>query len=153
MLGPVAAHWIAPLAGQWVWHWERHASLHGIPLGADGMRDAVAAGVREPGKVRLLKVDRIELFATPALQLLNAIFSSAFSTTSGITLGYAILIRSTRETRRLLVHELAHVAQYERAGGITPFLRMYLRECFVEGYPNGPLEQEAIETAARIAGV
>jgi hypothetical protein len=36
--------------------------------------------------------------------------------------------------------------QYERLGGIRPFLKLYLYECLVTpGYPFGPLEQEAIQ--------
>jgi len=73
-----------------------------------------------------------------------------FAGTAGITLHYGILIREDCwGDRRLVVHELAHVAQYERLGGIGPFLRAYLRECLLEGYPNGALEREAIEVAAR----
>jgi hypothetical protein len=49
-----------------------------------------------------------------------------------------------------VAHELAHVVQYERFGGIAPFLRAYFRECLDPGYPLGPLEQEAAREAARI---
>jgi hypothetical protein len=42
------------------------------------------------------------------------------------------------------------VAQYERLGGIRPFLSAYLRECISPGYPLGALEQEAIRVAAEI---
>jgi len=61
-----------------------------------------------------------------------------------MTLRYGIFIR--REywgNRRLLAHELAHVAQYERMGGVRRFLGAYLQECLNPGYPLGPLEQEA----------
>jgi hypothetical protein len=55
-----------------------------------------------------------------------------------------------RGDRRLVIHELAHTRQYERLGGIRPFLREYLYECLVTpGYPFGPLEQEAIEVEGR----
>ena len=47
------------------------------------------------------------------------------------------------EDRRLLVHELAHVAQYERFGGFRRFLFQYLQECINPGYPLGDLELEA----------
>jgi hypothetical protein len=43
-----------------------------------------------------------------------------------------------------------HTAQYERLGGIEPFLRQYLRECLTIGYPEAPLEQEAIATIASL---
>jgi len=42
-----------------------------------------------------------------------------------------------------LRHELVHVAQYERLGGIRPFMKRYLAECLMEGYLSAPLEVEA----------
>ena len=50
------------------------------------------------------------------------------------------------------MHELAHTAQYERLGGILPFLREYLFECLTSGYSEAPMEQEANEVAARVCG-
>ena len=52
-----------------------------------------------------------------------------------------------------MVHELAHTIQYERLGGIKPFLRAYLEECLSLGYPNGPLEQKAKEWEGKILGI
>jgi hypothetical protein len=61
-----------------------------------------------------------------------------------MTLRYGIFVRSDCwGDRRLLVHELVHVAQYERLGGFRAFLRQYLQECITPGYPFGELEQEA----------
>jgi hypothetical protein len=62
-----------------------------------------------------------------------------------MSLRYGIFIRSDCwGDRQLVIHELAHTAQYERLGGIWPFLKLYLSECLVTpGYPFGPLEQEA----------
>jgi hypothetical protein len=34
--------------------------------------------------------------------------------------------------------------QYERLGSIEAFLRQYLHECITTGYPEAPLEQEAV---------
>ena len=48
--------------------------------------------------------------------------------------------------RRLLIHELAHVAQYERFDGFRRFLFQYLQECINPGYPLGDLELEAKRT-------
>ena len=65
--------------------------------------------------------------------------------TAGLALRYGIFIRSESWGERiLLVHYLAHTAQYERLGGFQPFLKQYLHECIIPpGYPFGPLEQEA----------
>ena len=71
--------------------------------------------------------------------------------TRGLTLQYGIFIRSDCwRDRSLVAHELVHTAQYERLGGILPFLRQYLLECVTIGYPEMPMEQEAI---ARAEGV
>jgi hypothetical protein len=76
-----------------------------------------------------------------------------FVHTAGLTLNHGIFIRADHwRDRRLVAHELVHVAQYERFGGIRPFLKAYFRECLVPGYPLGSLEQEAIQTAARLGG-
>jgi hypothetical protein len=73
--------------------------------------------------------------------------------TIGLTLRYGIFIRSDCwGDRRLVVHELAHVAQYERFGGFRPFLEQYLQECIDPGYPFGPLEQEAKRAEKEICG-
>ena len=72
-------------------------------------------------------------------------------TTCGLALRYGIFVRShCWGDRRLVAHELAHTAQYERLGGIEPFLRQYLYECLTIGYPEAPMEQEAIAAAGRL---
>ncbi|HEX8372839.1 MAG TPA: hypothetical protein VF585_08675, partial [Chthoniobacterales bacterium] len=70
---------------------------------------------------------------------------------AGLALGYGIFVRSDRESDRFLVaHELVHTAQYERCGSCTAFLRQYLHECLIVGYPAAPMEQEAILTTLRL---
>ncbi len=64
-----------------------------------------------------------------------------------MALGYGIFVRAEQgSSRRLLVHELAHVAQYERLG-VRPFLKLYLHQCLTSGYPHGLLEAEAKQIA------
>src|SRR5439155_19147430 len=73
--------------------------------------------------------------------------------TRGLTLRYGIFIRADyRSDPTMVIHELGHTAQYERLGGIEPFLRRYLFECLTIGYPEAPMEQEVIELTARICG-
>ena len=63
---------------------------------------------------------------------------------AGRTQGYAILLKPEfANSRRLISHELVHVAQYERLGGIAPYARQYLVEMLALGYSRAPLEQEA----------
>jgi hypothetical protein len=69
----------------------------------------------------------------------------------GLTLRYGIFIRADCcADRRLVFHELVHTMQYERLGGIREFLQEYLYQCITIGYPNAPLEQEAIMMTDRI---
>lgn len=47
---------------------------------------------------------------------------------------------------------LVHTRQFERLGGFLPFLQQYLQECITVGYPAALVEQEAINTTARLCG-
>jgi hypothetical protein len=140
---------IVPIATAWVRGGEREALREGQPLNPGQLADARAVGIAAPERVRLLKVPAVPTLRHPVLRPLAWLTRRVFPDTAGITFRYGILIRNDCwGDRHLLVHELAHVAQYERLGGIAPFLRAYLRECLAEGYPFGPLEQEAIVVAA-----
>jgi hypothetical protein len=139
-----------PIAVRWVRARERKALARGAPLDASQIALARAAGILAPGRVRLEKVDAIPISEH---RWLGKLLPDVFGDTVGLTLRYGILIR--RECwgdRRLIAHELAHVAQYERFGGVRPFLRRYFRECLLDGYPFGPLEREAIAFASRVPG-
>ena len=65
---------------------------------------------------------------------------------------YGIFIREDHwGERRLLAHELVHVAQYERLGGFRGFLKQYLEEHTNPGYPLGDLEREAKEVESLVS--
>jgi hypothetical protein len=68
----------------------------------------------------------------------------------GIAFGHGIVLKTGAYYRRLIAHKLAHVMQYERFGGIEPFLVSYMPEAFPPHYPNGPLEQEAEQLAKAV---
>ncbi len=86
---------------------------------------------------------RLPLF----LRTLAQRFAWGPATVAGMALGYGIFVRSEeRGNRRLLIHELAHCAQYEQLG-FRPFLEQYIRECLTAGYPCGRLETEAKQIA------
>jgi hypothetical protein len=60
-----------------------------------------------------------------------------------------IVLENGAYDRELIVHELIHVQQYERFGGIGPFLEAYVPEVVPPAkYGEGPLEQEAMRIAA-----
>ena len=126
---------------------------NGIGLLASQMADARQVGVAYPEKVRLLRVQAIPIPDQPVLRAAAQTTNLISPATSGLTLRYGIFIRADYwQDRYLVVHELAHTAQYERLGGIQSFLAKYLHECITIGYPDAPMEQEAIEIAERICG-
>ena len=140
---PFILELILPLACAWAkWH-ESIILRKGVPLSDAQLRTARELGIRHPDRVRLLAVQKVP----PASRLLQRAAQPVgldSSQTIGMTLRYGIFIQESYwEDRRLLVHELAHVVQYERLGGFYGFLRLYLRECINPGYPLGDLEQEA----------
>jgi len=154
----VDRQWIAqqfpvllPLAVRWVARQERKILRRGVPLDELELRDARAVGVVHPERVRLSPAKVVPWPGGSAL--LSAARAAGFITgaTCGLTLGYGIYIRENCwRDRGLIAHELVHTAQYERLGGIEPFLRQYLGECLTVGYLNAPLEQEAVTVAQRL---
>lgn len=144
---------ILPIAAAWVRRQEQLILATGIPLNDEQLADAAAAGVARPDRVRLLRVHAVPSLRLRSLRAVGLKLGLLSARTVGLTAGYGIFIRTDGwSDRALLVHELAHTAQYERLGGIREFLRSYLRECLVEGYPFGPLEMEAATAARQICG-
>lgn len=142
---------LLPIAVAWVRRQERLILRCGVPLNRRQLTDASAAGVTQPERVRLLRVAAIPASRLRGLAVVAQKLGLLSPHTSGLTAGYGIFIREDFWNHRaLLVHEFAHTAQYERLGGIKPFLRKYLHECLVDGYPLGPMEREAAAAARRI---
>jgi hypothetical protein len=141
------------LAAAWATEQEQEILRDGVSLSAEEIAVARAIGVQSPDRVRLLRVEEIPRPSEPQLRAACDAIDFLTPATRGLALGYGIFIRSDCwGDRVLVVHELAHVAQYERLGGILPFLRRYLFECLTAGYSLAPLEQEAIAVAARVCG-
>ena len=141
-----------PLAVKWASQQERKILLAGVPLTEPHFSDARLMGVTHPEKIRLLKVARIPIPAGRLLRSAATLTGLISAETAGMALRYGIFIRADCwDDRRLIAHECAHTAQYERFGGFAEFLRRYLRECLEDGYPAGPLEQEAILRSERIS--
>jgi hypothetical protein len=142
---------LLPLAATWATEQEQKIVRDGVPLSEKEITDARAMGVQSPNQVRLLQVETIPRPSQPQLRAACDAIDFLTPATRGLTLGYGIFIRSDCSGDRLLVvHELAHVAQYERLGGLLPFLRRYLFECLTVGYAAAPLELEAIAVTARV---
>ena len=144
---------ILPIATAWVKRQQELILSAGVPLNEEQLADAAAAGVAQPERVRLLRVKAVPSLRTRSLRELAFKLGLLSPHTAGLTAGYGIFIRQDLwGNRALLVHELAHTAQYERLGGVKPFLRDYLHECLTDGYPFGPLETEAAAAARQICG-
>ena len=144
-LRPATLKLLLPLACAWAEKQERNILREGVALTADQRADAKRVGVARPERVRLQSVREIPFPLHPLLRAAGERLGLVSGSTIGLTLRYGIFIQSDHwDSRRLVVHELAHTAQYERLGGFRGFLEAYLTECLTPpGYPFGPLEQEA----------
>jgi hypothetical protein len=102
------------------------------------------SGVRDPHRIRIVVVDEIPLPEDPHLKVAAGSVGLAQSSAAGMTLGYAVIVhRGWQRDLRLLSHEFRHVAQYEAAGGIRPFLRVHLPQLVEFGYEDSPYEVDA----------
>jgi hypothetical protein len=145
---------LLPLAAEWAMAQQQQVLCAGVPLSPDELADAKAIGVRNPERVRLLQVDVIPVPAHPMLRAAAASIHFLTAAPRGLALDKGIFIRTDYwRDRELVAHELVHTAQFQRLGGILPFLQTYIFQCSTVGYPNAPLELEALATAARICSV
>ena len=141
---------LLPLAADWAAEQERRILRDGVPLSEREISDARAVGVKEPERVRLLPVEAIPSPAHPLLKAACDATNFVPARPRGLTIHYGVFVRADCwGDRALLVHELVHTAQYERLGGIKPFLRQYLYECATVGYSNSSMEGEANAAIAR----
>lgn len=142
---------LLPLACEWAEAQEQLIIDKGVALTDARIEDAKRVGVSHPKNVRLLKVLKIPMPDHPALEAAAQATQLISPQTTGLTLKYGIFIRSDLwGERRLIVHELVHTSQYERLGGFLPFLQKYLMECITIGYPDTPMEHEAVKIADKI---
>lgn len=143
MVGLIAVEFILPIACIWAKRHESAILKTGVALSLAQIATAKRVGIQFPERVRLRSVPQVP----PLNWLLRRIgqkLGIASGQTIGMTLRYGIFIREGHwGDHRLLVHELVHVAQYERMGGFRGFLKQYLAECINPGYPFGELELEA----------
>lgn len=140
-----------PWVAWWAWRTERSGRRRGRPLPEPVIDDARELGVRHPERVRVLVVDAVPMPGAGWQHSLAARFGFDGSLTAGLCLRYAIYLRrdAVAHHSSILRHELVHTAQFERLGGILPFLWRYLVECLRDGYQASALEIEAGATAGR----
>lgn len=136
---------LLPVACKWAEAQEALILQKGNPLSAQLMEDAAKIGIVNPDKVRMFNVFTIPIPGDPILREACSTTNLVTKKTAGLTLHYGIYIRADCVSDHPLhVHELVHVAQYERLGGMQAFLQQYLYEVITIGYPSAPMEQEAI---------
>lgn len=139
---------LLPLAVEWANKQEKIILGNGQSLNKDLSVIATKIGIVHVEKIRIILVPAIPLPDDPILKEACQQTQLISPRTVGLTLNYGIFIRTDcASDRKLYIHELAHVAQYEKLGGILQFLKQYLYEVVTIGYPQAPLEQEAIKTA------
>ncbi len=134
-----------PYGKRWAERQESIILEEGRPLSEWETMWATDVGVRKPEAVRILPVARIPTPGSWVMRLFR-IFSEG---PSGMAVNYGIYLEASQATNpSLLVHELTHVAQFERLGGIEAFLREYLTQCVRDGYWDAEMEEEARSAAA-----
>jgi hypothetical protein len=136
---------LLPLAYQWARMQEEFALARGVPLGPRHTADARQAGVEEISRIRVLVVDRIPLPENEELALAARRMGIISEDTRCIGFGYALIIRADAwNDRELILHNLIHIAQCERAGGLEQWVRHYLTDrTHCPNFTIGPLEEEA----------
>jgi hypothetical protein len=145
---------LAALAYQWAKAQEEFVLARGNSLSPRHMADARLAGVSDCEGIRVLVVDRIPL--PQGDELAEAARRTGIITedTRCVGFGHAVVIRADAwGDRELLLHNLVHVAQCERSGGLKQWIREYLgnrHSC--ASFTIGSLEEEARGLAREILG-
>ena len=143
---------LAPLASQWAKAQEKYILKHGASLTPAQVADAKRVGVRDSGRVRVLVVDRIPLPDDEELAEAARRAQIITDASRGVAIGHGIIIRADSwQNRELLLHQLVHVAQCERSGGLEPFVSEYLCDRRTSrDFSVGSLEDEARGLAREI---
>jgi hypothetical protein len=127
----------------WISYLEKQAQESGRALTPTEFNLAQNVGVARPEEVRTLSVPGIPLPAHPRVKQIARQVGLLNADTGGLTAGYGIIIRrDCANNLRLLAHEFAHVAQYERLGKVG-FLQEYIQQIAAHGYLNAAFELEA----------
>ncbi len=140
------------MAYAWVKTQEEIALARGIPLSPQQIADARRAGVKDCARVRLMVVHRIPLPDDPQLAEAARRAHIITDSTRCTGFGHAIFMRADAwGDRELLVHNLVHIAQCERSGGLEPWIREYLADrATCQEFTCGPLEEQARSLARAI---
>lgn len=141
-----------PVVHAWAAWQAARGNRRGRPLTHVEREVAMAVGVSEPERVRLLLVDRVPIPGGASLTRFAHWLGLPGPDVDGLTLGHTIFIRRGALSLALLAHECRHVRQYQEAGSLGRFLRLYLGQVARHGYHDAPMEADAREAARRWTG-
>jgi hypothetical protein len=143
-----------PATLAWAMSLNATALTQGKPLSSWQAADALEVGVLRPDAVRILRVPNLPQPDCPHFRNLATQSGFDLGGSAGMALGYAVLIcHSALGDRRVLRHELRHVAQFEQSGDLSRFLDLYLAQIAEHGYRDAPLEVDARRHEGRLANV
>lgn len=136
---------LLPAAYEWVKGQEEFVLARGVPLTSRQCEDARRAGVQDCSRVKVLVVDRIPLPDEPELAETAQRIGIITEDTRCVGFGHALIIHvNAWADRELIVHNLVHIAQCERSGGLEPWIRKYLgNRTTCQNFTIGTLEDEA----------
>jgi hypothetical protein len=143
---------LLPRAYEWAKAQEEFVLARGASLALRDVADAIRAGVHDPARIRVLVVDRIPLPEDPELAAASRRAQIITDASRGVAIGHAVIIRADAwGDRELLLHQLVHVAQSERCGGLKAWVEKYLsdRQASAE-FTVGVFEAEARGLAREI---
>jgi hypothetical protein len=153
MISPEQFDRLFPKAVAWVTETEKAILYTGeglLPISED---DAKRIGIQRVSEVRILALSTMPVPGDQKLRSVAEQTRLISPLTGGMTFGHGIVVKADHQDRELIAHELVHVLQYERFGGIEGFLKAYLSEILPpQRYGEGPLEEEATNVARRICG-
>jgi hypothetical protein len=110
-------------------------------------------GIQHPERIRVLAVLQVPMPLPEFILRFGETFKIGTHHPAGMTLGQGIFaLPAYAHHPPLICHELVHVRQYQKLGGIWRFLRRYLRECLYHGYFDSPMEQEARDVSSDSGG-
>lgn len=135
---------LLPRAIEWAESLETRLREAGSPLNPCQEAIASKAGIIRTDLVRVIEVERFPAPTDPELAKTAYVLGILSENAAGMAVGYAVVARKGYLNQRVLAHELRHVAQYERAGSVAAFLKVYLVELATYGYDRAPLELDAL---------
>ncbi len=132
---------------------EQKILAEGRPLTVAEKELARRAQVKDVGRVRLLVRDSVPVPESETLRRhLDEIgILKLIRTARGTAKGYGVILTPAGLRRPTdLAHELIHVRQYERLGGIAALMKIHIPDLVASGYRRSELEDEAYRLAPTI---